>query len=612
MSTNSRIQAYQQRAEQLKEDLTSLNQRYNVLSWSRLAFFLIAAGITFLLFRADIIAGFVGGMILLGMFLYLIKIHTQVADRREHQQRLQDINLQEILVLKGEWLSLNDGDEFRDYNHPYTYDLDFFGRGSVFQYINRTGTIIGRQRLAGDLQSPPQQVEEITLRQEAIREISEKPEWNLNFQALGMGELESSDDTASILTWLKEDSYYTGHKIYPRLLVILPALLFLSFALWLLTGISALEPLWGGFRLPGSVPVFFFLLNLAIVGINLGRTGRQQVQVGKKSGMLKKYAALLQQIETKEFRSGLLQKDKKSLLSGQEMASQVIESLGDLSYMLDQRLNIFMGMLLNGTLLWDILYVYKLEKWRFQHRDDLPNWFEVISRWDALVSLSRYAYNRPDFIFPVVEDGDFHVRAEQLGHPLLDPAVRVDNDFTLNKPGEFLIVTGANMAGKSTFMRTVGVNLILAMNGAPVCASTYSFVPIQMITSVRAHDSLSDNESYFYAELKQLKKIIDKLKEGKPVFIIVDEMLRGTNSRDKQVGSRKFIEQLIQLRGVGMVATHDLSLGTLAEEYPDYARNKRFEVEIRGEQLAFDYKLMDGISQNLNATFLMQKMGIMP
>ena len=202
--------------------------------------------------------------------------------------------------------------------------------------------------------------------------------------------------------------------------------------------------------------------------------------------------------------------------------------------------------------------------------------------------------------------------AKLLGHPLIDPETRVDNDMNLGKPGEFLIITGANMAGKSTFLRTVGVNLILAMNGAPVCAKSYEFVPIPLMTSVRATDSLEDHESYFYAELKRLKMLIDKLKEGKPIFIIVDEMLRGTNSRDKQVGSRKFIEQLIQLKGTGMIATHDLSLGTLADDYPKYARNKRFEVDITDNQLTFDYTLRDGISQNLNATFLMQQMGIMP
>jgi DNA mismatch repair ATPase MutS len=293
-----------------------------------------------------------------------------------------------------------------------------------------------------------------------------------------------------------------------------------------------------------------------------------------------------------------------------EPSSEIIRHLGELAGLLDQRLNILVGLFLNGMILWDIKYLLRLEKWKRQYAEYLLPWLDMMGEWDALQSLGRYAFNYPEHVYPQVKEGEFHLIAKELGHPLLKPGVRVCNDMALHKTGEFLIITGANMAGKSTFLRTVGSNLILASCGAPVCAQSYSFVPIPLITSIRAHDSLEDNESYFYAELKQLKKVIDQLDQG-PAFVIVDEMLRGTNSRDKQTGSRKFIEQLIRKKGVGMIATHDLALGTLADDYPDYAFNKRFEVDITDDQLTFDYKLRDGISQNLNATFLMEQMGIM-
>ena len=539
-------------------------------------------------------------------------MHTEVAENREHQTRLQEINEDEIKTLEGDWRHREAGEDLIDHNHPYTYDMDIFGRASVFQYINRTGTILGRKVLSTWIQEPEQDVQTIVDRQKSVKDLAEKIEWSLNFEALGRGKLESEDDSDSIIDWLKEPLFFSTHSLYPKLLWILPGLFFLSIALWLIPDIPAFRESLDFINIPGSVPILFFLLNLIVVGVNLRRTGRQQVQVGKKSGMLRKYATLLEQIEKESFTATKLISDKEKLELNGVKASTAINRLGELTYMLDQRLNVFMGLLLNGALLWDILYQLKLEKWRETYREKLPAWFSVISEWDALVSLGRYAYNRPELIFPEIKEGEFHLQAEELGHPLLDPKTRVDNNVDIGEPGEFLIITGANMAGKSTFLRTVGVNLILSMNGAPVCAKSFSTSPIEMITSVRATDSLDDNESYFYAELKQLKKIIEKLKEGKPVFIIVDEMLRGTNSRDKQVGSRKFIEQLMRLRGVGLVATHDLSLGTLADEYPGKARNKRFEVEIKDNQLDFDYKLRDGISQNLNATFLMQKMGIMP
>ncbi|MEZ4772752.1 MAG: hypothetical protein R3D00_06170 [Bacteroidia bacterium] len=606
----NRIPEYEGRIAALSAQLALLTRQYNQLSWARLVVFLGAIGIDYLLFQWNTPVGLAGGMILLVLFLYLIRWHTVVAEKREHNQRLLSVNEAEILSLKGEWKDRSDGIEFRDYDHPYSYDLDFFGRGSVFQFINRTGTSIGRNALAEGLKNPLQSVSEIRLRQDAVAELAEKPAWNLNFQALGMGKTDTAENSRSLLAWLEEKPYFTSQSVYPRLIWILPGLFFLSLLGWLIPTIPELGI--SQYQIPGSVALMFFLINLGVVGINLGRVGRQQVQVGKKSEMLRKYADLLAQIEGEAFVSPLLRQDYAMIVKDGVPASEQIKQLGDLTYMLDQRLNAFMGLLLNGILLWDIRYVLLLEKWRETHKADLPVWFEIISRWDALGSFARFRYNYADLIFPEVSEGAFFMKAEQLGHPLLDAGIRINNDVELAKPGEFLIITGANMAGKSTFLRTVGVNLILAMNGAPVCAKNYAFSPIEMITSVRTQDSLSDNESYFYAELKQLKKIIDKLKEGRPVFVIVDEMLRGTNSKDKMIGSRKFIEQLIQLNAVGLVATHDLSLGKLADDYPDFARNKRFEVEITGDLLTFDYKLMDGISQNLNATFLMQKMGIMP
>ncbi|MEL6843331.1 MAG: DNA mismatch repair protein MutS, partial [Bacteroidota bacterium] len=334
---------------------------------------------------------------------------------------------------------------------------------------------------------------------------------------------------------------------------------------WLLPDIPPLRGTLASIQLPGWAPGLIFFLNLGIVGQHLKRTGKKQLQVGKQSRILKAYGKLLGQIENFPAQALLLTAQQKELETKGEKASEAIYRLGELAGMLDQRLNVIIGLLFNGMLLWDIRYVSKLEQWKESYHDQLLPWIDKIGDWDVWQSLSRNHYNYPEHCFPNVLEGEFQLQAQALGHPLLKADTRVCNDMDLGKPGEFLVVTGANMAGKSTFLRTVGTNLILARCGGVVCAERYEFAPIPLITSIRTHDSLEDNESYFYAELKQLKKIIDRLKEG-TVFIIVDEMLRGTNSRDKQTGSRKFIEQLIQLRGVGMIATHDLALGELADE----------------------------------------------
>jgi len=608
----NRIQVYQEGIKKLSDKLTSENRRYNLFAYGRAVVFVLGILACYLLFRLDYAWGIFGGFAFLAAFLYLIKIHAELAEEREHLKRLISIREHEIEALKGNRGAFDKGEEYINTDHAFSYDMDIFGRGSVFQAINRTGTIIGKEQLVKEFEQPFQASAFIRKRQQALAELAEKSEWALNFQALGLGKIESKDESQSMLDWLNEDAYFSKHPVYPALLWILPGIFLLSMLAYILPDIPALSSLFGGFRLPGYVPFAFFMLQLGIIGLNLKRTGKEQILVGRKSSMLNKYAALLQEIEGEVFETDLLKEAQNRLKPKGKLASEAIAELAQRSYMLDQRLNAFAGILLNGMVLWDIKYMIRLEKWREEYKEELPIWFEVIGKWDALLSWSRFQYNHPTFAVPEVVDGPFLMEAKELGHPLLDPATRVDNDMSLAKPGEFLIITGANMAGKSTFLRTVGVNLILAMNGAVVCAQSFRFAPIEMLTSVRATDSLQDHESYFYAELKRLKMLIDKLREGKPIFIIVDEMLRGTNSRDKQEGSRQFIKQLIELKGVGMIATHDLSLGTLQDEFPDYARNKRFEVDITDEQLSFDYKLRDGISQNLNATFLMKQMGIMP
>ncbi|MCF8366649.1 MAG: hypothetical protein K9H16_12750 [Bacteroidales bacterium] len=261
-------------------------------------------------------------------------------------------------------------------------------------------------------------------------------------------------------------------------------------------------------------------------------------------------------------------------------------------------------------MLWDILQARRLENWRNTHRDDVEEWFEILAYFDSLSSLACFWYNHPGFVLPEPQEKQFLLEAKDCGHPLLKAATRVDNPVSFAGWRNFIIVTGANMAGKSTYLRSVAINFILAMTGAPVCATQFAFSPAGIFTSIRTRDNLLESESYFFAELKRLKAIIDKLESGEKLFIILDEILKGTNSKDKQEGSKALLKQLIRFDSAGLIATHDLTLGALIDEYPANIRNKRFEVEIKNDELDFDYKLKDGISQNLNATFLMKKMGI--
>ena len=606
------LATYQDLLQQTEAQLDAMQRRYRLLSNVRLIWFLAGAGLTYGLFTLNFWAGMLTGILLLLGFMYLLKIHSDVADQRDHQRRRRRILHEEIAAQGWDYRAFDGGKDLIDPHHAFSYDLDLFGERSLFQYLNRSGSETGRARLAHWLMEPERSVPLIQARQGAVRELATQLDWTLEFQAAMRAHRATREEVDSLLGWLATPAYFSTRPVWKLLSWALPALLGLSLLLWIVPDFPALRGFFGGWHLSGWVPLALFLLQLALAGQNLKRANHQHQQVSKKARLLGTYAQLLAAVEVHSWNSPALQALQQRLTQGGTPASQLIEALGQQVYRWDQRLNMIAGVLLNGTLSWDLRFLLKFEAWRAQHHQAVPQWFEVIEEIDALLSLARLAYNRPDLSWPEFETGEFFYAAEHLGHVLLKPELRVDNSVTLHKPGEFLVITGANMAGKSTFLRSVGSSLVLAMAGGPVCAQRLRLAPIPLISSVRATDSLADDESYFYAELKQLKRIIDQLQAQGPAFVIVDEMLRGTNSRDKQTGSRRFIEQLIRLRGVGLVATHDLSLGTLAEEYPDFVRNQRFEVDITDEQLTFDYRLRDGISQNLNATFLMQQMGIMP
>jgi DNA mismatch repair ATPase MutS len=252
----------------------------------------------------------------------------------------------------------------------------------------------------------------------------------------------------------------------------------------------------------------------------------------------------------------------------------------------------------------------RLEKWKSRNDRKLEKWFDSLYAVDELNSFAGFAFNHPEVVYPVFSEKDFKLEASGMKHPFIDRRTCVGNDSHIKGWKDFQVITGANMAGKSTYLRTVGINLVLAMTGGPVLAKSFVFKPVDLFTSITTSDSLQDGESYFFAELKRLKQMIDLLENGNKMFIILDEILRGTNSADKRKGSKSLISQLVRLGASGFIATHDLALGELKKEFPEHVENKRFEVEIINDELYFDYKLKEGISQNLNATFLMKKMGI--
>jgi len=591
---------YQKRADEFRTAFQQDDRLATTLSYSRLIAFIGGAIASYLVLDANFIAGMVTTAVALTVFLYLVKRHATVEASRNRNKYLLQVNEKELLALDRQIDSFDPGKEFIDPKHPFSYDLDLFGPRSIFQYINRTSSLLGKERLATWLQSPYRSVESIQAQQQAVQDLKDRLHFRQSFQAIGEEALENEEGSERIAQWLQEPPYFITHKVFPVLGIVMPILLLILTVLFFVIP----EVNW-------YVPVGVMAMNLLVVRQQLDRTNATHALLGKRFRTLNRYGELLSLVEQESFQARELQLAQAKLKAQDLKASLSIKELASIFRSFDQRLNAFAAFLLNASIQWDIVCMMRLERWKMKAKDELPAWFEVLAEIDAYVSLGNFAYNNPDFTTPTAVEHPYSMKGVEMGHVLLNPATRVDNTLELEGDGQYIIITGANMAGKSTFLRTVGTNLVLAMLGTPVCAQSFTFSPMKLHTSVRATDSLQDNESYFYAELVRLKEIVDRLKAGERLFVILDEMLRGTNSRDKQTGSRGFIEQLIRLKGMGLVATHDLSLGTLMDAHPSQVRNMRFEVDIDEEKLDFDYKLKPGISQNLNATFLMRQMGIM-
>lgn len=535
--------------------------------------------------------------LLLIAFIVLVVLNEKLLDtQRFNDARITAIR-QEIGVFQWQFSAFEGGSEFADPGHLFTTDLDVFGENSIFQVVNRSATHAGKARLAHWLKVPLRNKTEIVSRQEAVKELAALPDWRIRLRAHGMVAAEDKSDMNSLYEWISSKPIF--ESLVFRIAVILIPLLSATFTILLISGVVSIQQF-----------LLYLILPLSVTGFYTKAINRRHVMLSKKVSILEKYSIRFRMIETKGFKSEFMDGLAGRLKSGITPASESIRKLGRITASLDTRLNLLAGFILNIFLLWDIRQMIRLEQWQRSHKDHLPGWFDVLSETEAVAGFGAYAYAFPGYVYPEIITGEFAIRATDAGHPLIPEKQRINNGIKVTHKGHFNVVTGANMAGKSTYLRTVGVNMVLALAGAPVCASQFSCYPAPVFTSLRTTDSLSTNQSYFYAELLRLKDLIDRLGGGEELFILLDEILKGTNSADKQAGSKALLTQLVGLGAAGFIATHDLELGNLEKSFPDDVTNYSFEAEIRGDELHFDYKLKPGIARNMNATFLMKRMGI--
>lgn len=572
-----------------EQEYHKLQKQYNLIGTMRLALSAVIALLVYFAIKQGDSFYWVSIAVLCIAFVFVYKTHQRVLRRRNLLRQLMQVNKDEIDYLNRVKIPFADGAEFVNPQHNYTYDLDIFGPRSLFHQLNRTYTYIGKRSFA-KLLSGLLPNDEILCNQQSVAELKDKVGWRQHMAAVARSKSDSVHHYAKLMDWAA--SPIEELPVLARILAYVGPALFIAACLYSINT--------GSYH---SAITWLFLFNIGQAFSHFKKIKAIIVFSDEIDEILKNYSDILQSIEQEKFTS------EKNLALQQRVAGagKEISTLSGLFANLNNTANPVGAMLVNGVSMFHIHVLHRLYTWKAQHATAVKQWLDVLGEFETLNSLANYAANNPGFTFPEINT-EKEIRFTSLGHPLIPETVRVCNDISFTAQ-PFRILTGSNMSGKSTFLRTLGINMVLAGTGAAVCAGKASIHPLRVLVSMRQSDSLADSESYFFAEVKRLKQIITAL-QGQPSFVLLDEILKGTNSDDKQSGTIGVIKKIIALNGIGVIATHDIEVCDTSNGYPGYLKNQCFEVQITNDELVFDYTLRDGICQNKSATFLMKKMEI--
>lgn len=586
---NFSTQFYQNRIDELAVDLSKFLQRSRMWVAIRLLFFVLMVGYAYFMFPYNWLSGLgLLGMIIL--FLFFIRKSHENKEQLNFVKELILVNKEEIQASQFDFSAFGDGVEYKDAHHPFSYDMDIFGVGSFFQLFNRTVTKKGEKRLVDHLLNGTANRSTCV---EAVDELSQNIQWNQEY--LAYGRLFNKEETTVGIDEAIES--YTLKKWIYVCRIIFPILAFaITFAFYF-----------------DIVTTFQFIVGIGLILASIrmfkttNRVHKSIVRVGQRVSAMQHQLAIM---EKQEFSSPLLVDYHKQLFLSEKNAQQGLKRLAKLIKEFEYRDNIIVSIILNFFLSWDFHLLIKFKEWTTDFERAAENWETIVYEMEALMSAANFRFNFCDeTVVPTISSVDSSIVIEEVGHPLIPLENLVENSFTLTSPEQFAIITGPNMAGKSTFLRSIGVNLMLARAGFHTFAKQFTFPDLVLYSSMRTSDNLVQDTSYFHAELLRLRFIVDAIENGEKVFIILDEILKGTNSKDKEEGSAKFLQKLLQIGTKGIIATHDLSLTRLAKEN-NHIVNKYFDTKIEGDEISFDYHIREGIAQNMNASFLLKKMNL--
>ena len=588
---------YSNRIETLSAEQKKLQQRKSVFGVLRFGSIISVIAAFYFLWSVNKLYAAGAAIIILSIFIKLI--YKDLANRAAIKKlgHLIQINKAEVLALDGRFYQFGDGTDFIPHDHYYANDMDVFGHASLFQFLNRTTSEPGAKKLADWLLNPAKK-EAIIERQDAVKELATLNIWRQNILAIGKETAIKESTLSTIKKWLAEPTILLQFKPWQWLRYLLPAVITIPCILTIFD-VMSLQYLY-------PLLFIYFIIAFQINKLVAPLHNKLSLMVSDLEVLAESIAC----IETQSFGSPQLVQLKNTLQHSPSTASVKIRKLKKILDRLDLRYNIVVSIPLNILLLWNLQQILDLEKWKKENDFNVQNWFDTLAHFEALNSFATIYFNNPDWCFPLLKEKHFTINSTELGHPLINKNKRINNVIVIKNAGEIMLVTGSNMAGKSTYLRSIGINTILAMAGAPVCAKSFEISPVQLLSSMRIADNLEESTSTFYAELKKLKTVIEKINAGEKVFILLDEILRGTNSLDRHTGSEALIKQLIKQKAAAILATHDVALAELKTTFPVNILNYHFDAQVNGEELYFDYKLKEGVCTNMNASLLMKKIGL--
>lgn len=582
--------------EKYKKENEKYIKQYDIVGYLRLAVFIAIAVPLYRYMKYKTVSTLLF-LIPLILFIALVIYHRKIKEKQKYVEDMININEDYIKRINGGWREFKDGgEEFIDSTHPYSSDLDLFGKDSLFKLINVTNTFFGRKALANSMRNKPDSVEAIEKRQRAVEELSSKLEFCEKVQYAGRSGKVKKSNPEKLIKYMDSDEVVIKSAILKKVIYFIPIVFIPLSAIIIVFKLHSLTWLIN----------LFIIINIAVWTFKASKLSAVLANVGGIKDEMYSYLEIINAVSKEEFQSEVLKDIKASLVGDRESAQPAIKKLYNISERVNMRDGGFQYFFFNILFLWDYQCVFSLDKWKNTYGGKIRSYLEAIGFLEELISISVLNHINENTIYPQISRSGMDIEGENIGHLLINRDTRVNND--VNMKDNILIITGSNMSGKTTYLRTIGINLVIAYMGGKVCADSFKAPILEIYTSMRISDDLMGGISTFYGELIRIKEIIKRSKNCKSFIFLIDEIFRGTNSKDRITGAEAVIKNLEKAGAIGALTTHDLEICSV--DRVGRVHNYHFEEFYKDNKIYFDYKIRPGISKSTNAEFLMKMVGI--